>query len=343
MVDRRADHQGLQRNISALRARPPLPAATPWSTTPLDASDLTAPSVVVLLGSFGRAIRTQQRPVHAQCHAQRDAVRRRQSAARRRPTRWSATSPTSRGRRKTSTPRTIARRPTTNPLDGRMVDEHIYWHTNIDGDPVQLPRVDGIPRLARRVHPSFRSVAAGVRLQPCRALVSGPAASDRPAIRRRRGLAAIAYVADNNRIPTYYTIAGGHDRRCSAARLKLADYATLDDFTCSFERGFHGQVHCNIGVPSAAASSRPAARVTAACAMRARPRTRCSGAGTASSTRCTATTARSEPAPAPRLRPPILRPIPGWPTIQPTLRTTARSPRPASTGSAPTYGTDERK
>ena len=47
-------------------------------------------------------------------------------------------------------------------------------------------------------------------------------------------------------MPTYYTIVGG-SAADGGGQTKLADYATLDDLTFSFEHGFHGQVHCNIG------------------------------------------------------------------------------------------------
>ena len=58
---------------------------------------------------------------------------------------------------------------------------------------------------------------------------------------------------------------------------------------------------------------------------------------------CTATTAASTPPVVPLRRPPILRPILGWPTIPPTLRTTALYPRPESIGLAPTSGTGVRR
>jgi Common central domain of tyrosinase len=63
------------------------------------------------------------------------------------------------------------------------------------------------------------------------------------------GLRLSLYVPDNNRIPTYYTLTGGtvNDSNLAGTHKKLADYASLDDFTSSFEGSYHGTVHCNIG------------------------------------------------------------------------------------------------
>ena len=131
---------------------------------------------------------------------------------------------------------------TTNPGFGRVVDEHIYWHQVVGGGPVGnwrqflawhgyfLRRFDewrtefGYPKVA----PWY----------PGRPLPTGPA-FDHPASLR------LAFNPANNRIPTYYTIAGG--TALDAGRAKLADYLTVDAFSDSFEFSYHGQVHCNIG------------------------------------------------------------------------------------------------
>jgi hypothetical protein len=73
---------------------------------------------------------------------------------------------------------------------------------------------------------------------PGRPLPSGPQFDADAGLRQ-------PYVADDNRIPTYYTLVGGS--ASDAGRTKLADYAALDDFTSSFEFSYHANVHCNIG------------------------------------------------------------------------------------------------
>lgn len=131
---------------------------------------------------------------------------------------------------------------TTNPGFGRVVDEHIFWHQFVGGGPVGnwrqflawhayfLRRFDdwrtefGYPKVA----PWY----------PGRPLPTGPA-FDHPAALR------LAFNPANNRIPTFYTIAGG--TASDGGRTKLFDYPTLDDFSDSFEGSYHGTVHCNIG------------------------------------------------------------------------------------------------
>ena len=131
---------------------------------------------------------------------------------------------------------------TTNQGFGRVVDEHIYWHQFVGGGPVgnwrQFLAWHGY--FLRRFD-QWRAefgYAAVAPWYPGRPLPTGPA-FDHPASLR------LAFNPSVNRIPTYYTIAGG--TATDAGRTKLSDYPTLDDFSDSFEGSYHGQVHCNIG------------------------------------------------------------------------------------------------
>jgi hypothetical protein len=131
---------------------------------------------------------------------------------------------------------------TTNPGFGYVVDEHIFWHQFVGGGPVGnwrqflawhgyfLRRFD-----EWRAEFGYAKVAPWY---PGRPLPTGPA-FDHPASLR------LSFNPTNNRIPTYYTIAGGTSS--DSGRTKLADYATLNAFSDSFEFSYHGQVHCNIG------------------------------------------------------------------------------------------------
>lgn len=142
----------------------------------------------------------------------------------------------------TSTHRAVT---TTNPGFGRVVDEHIYWHQFVGGGPVGnwrqflawhgyfLRRFD-----SWRAEFGFPAVSPWY---PGRPLPTG-AAFNHPA-----SLRLASFNPDFNRIPTYFTIAGGTAADFGGQH-KLADYATVDDFSTSFEGSYHGSVHCNIGV-----------------------------------------------------------------------------------------------
>ena len=135
---------------------------------------------------------------------------------------------------------------TTNPLDGHVVDEHIFWHENVDGNltfPDWMHFLAWHGEFVRRFDLwrqqfGYNPVAPWY---PGRPLPSGPQFDADAGLRN-------VYFPDNNHIPTYYTITGGTTSDPFGTQLKLSDYATLDAFTESFEGSFHGQVHCNIGV-----------------------------------------------------------------------------------------------
>jgi hypothetical protein len=136
---------------------------------------------------------------------------------------------------------------TTNPQFGHVVDEHIFWHFSVHDSPafpVWTRFLTWHGEFVRRFD-LWRQEFGYNKVSPWypgRPLPTGPQFDADTGLR-------LAYVADNNRIPTYYTITGGAVADpFGSGQKKLADYATLDDFTNSFEFSFHGNVHCNIGV-----------------------------------------------------------------------------------------------
>ncbi len=129
---------------------------------------------------------------------------------------------------------------TTNPGFGHIVDEHIYWHQFVGGGPTG----NWIQFLAWHTHFLRRfdewraefGYATVAPWYPGRRLPTGPEFDHAASLR-------IAYNPDDNRIPAEFTLAG------SSATVSngLASFTTLDNFSNSFEGGFHGQVHCSIG------------------------------------------------------------------------------------------------
>ena len=227
-------------------AMPSLSAEQPWSTTALAASDLTASSVGFYWvpsaaqvepnnGPFTRNVSlTVMKSGGGSCVANATFnVERNESDI----TRQAEDFYTSNHRAATET----------NPLDGQVVDEHIYWHMNIDGN---LTFPDWMHFLAwhgafmRRFDQWRQEFGYNpvVPWYPGRQLPTGPQFDADAGLR-------LVYNADNNRIPTYYTITGGTVADGGGEK-KISDYATLDDLTSSFEGSYHGQVHCNIGAKS---------------------------------------------------------------------------------------------
>ena len=226
------------------QSSPPLPAATPWSTTPLSASDLTAPSVLFYWvpsaaqfepnnGPFTRnvTLNVTQSGGGSCSAAATYTVERTESDI----TRQAEDFYTSNHRAATET----------NPLDGRMVDEHIYWHMNIDGNQSSFPAWMGFLAWHGEFIRRFDQWRQEFGYNPVAPWYPGRALPTGPQFDADAGLRNV-YDPDNNRMPTYYTIVGG-SAADGGGQTKLADYATLDDLTFSFEHGFHGQVHCNIG------------------------------------------------------------------------------------------------
>jgi hypothetical protein len=229
-------------------ASPPQAAATPWSTTALAAADLSAASVGFYFvpsaaqfepnnGPFTRNVSlTVNVSGGGSCTASAalNVVRNETDI-----TRQAQAFYTSNHRAPTAT----------NPLDGQVVDEHIFWHANIDCCQSSFPNwmefLAWHGEFVRRFD-LWRQEFGYVTVAPWypgRPLPTGPQFDADPSLRNS------PYVADNNRIPTYYTITGGGaaDPRAPPGRTKLADYASLQEFVGSFERRYHGQVHCAIG------------------------------------------------------------------------------------------------
>ncbi len=138
----------------------------------------------------------------------------------------------------TSTHRALT---TTNPGFGHVVDEHIYWHQFVGGGSDWRQFLAWHGYFLRRFD-EWRTAfgyATVAPWYPGRPLPTGPAFNHPASLR-------LAFNPDVNRIPTYYTIAGGTVAD-GGGQTKLADYTSLASFTSSFEGTYHGQVHCNIG------------------------------------------------------------------------------------------------
>ena len=235
--------EGLGTTVSS-----PPPAALTWSTTSLAASDLSAASVGFYFvpsaaqfepnnGPFTRNVNlTVGMSVGGSCSSSvMLSVERNESDM----TRKAEDFYTSNHRAATST----------NPLDGHVIDEHLYWHMNIDPSQPSFPAWMGFlawhGEFVRRFDLwrqefGYNNVAPWY---PGRPLPTGPQYAVNASLRN-------AYNADAtaNHIPTYYTITGGTaSDPFGSGQMKLADYATLADFTNSFEDSFHGDIHCAIG------------------------------------------------------------------------------------------------
>jgi tyrosinase-like protein len=233
---------------------PSLAAAKPWSATPLAASDLTAASVGFYWvptaaqfepnnGPFSRNVSlTVTKTGGGSCTVSATyTVERNEIDI----TRQAEDFYTSNHRAPT----------TTNPGFGHVVDEHIFWHANIDGDLSFLQWMHFLAwhgEFVRRfdlwrTEFGYNKVAPWY---PGRPLPSGPQFD------ADTGLRLSPYVPGSNNIPTYYTISGGtvNDPNISGTHKKLADYASVEDFTASFEHHYHGQVHCAIGTQPASGS-----------------------------------------------------------------------------------------
>jgi hypothetical protein len=223
---------------------PPV-AAVPWSTTALQPADLTQASVSFYFvpsgaqfepnnGPFTRNVTiTAAKSIGGTCTVTQPLnVVRNESDI----TRQAEDFYTSNHRAVTAT----------NPLFGHVVDEHIFWHANIDGNQAANPAWMGFlawhGEFVRRFDLwrqefGYNKVAPWY---PGFALPTGPQFDADAGLRK-------VYNPDNNRVPTYYTITGGSATDPFGTQKKIADYLTLDDFTNSFEGSFHGQVHCAIG------------------------------------------------------------------------------------------------
>ena len=225
-------------------ASPPLSAATPWSTSSLAPGDLAAASV----GFYWVPSSAQLEPNNGPFTRNVSLTVIESGGGS-----CSVTSTFNVERNETDITRQAEdfytsnhRSPTeTNPLDGHVVDEHIFWHMNIDGNQGAFPSWMGFlawhGEFVRRFDLWRREFGynAVAPWYPGEALPTGPEFDADAGLRN-------AYIPDNNRIPTYYTITGG-SLSDGGGEKKLADYATLADFTQSFEGSFHGQVHCAIG------------------------------------------------------------------------------------------------
>lgn len=140
----------------------------------------------------------------------------------------------------TSTHRAVT---ATNPGDGHVIDEHIYWHQFVHDTFTDWRYFLAWHGYFVRRFDDWRQEFGYPTVAPWypgRPLPTGPEFDHDPTLR-------LAFDPSANRIPTWYTIAGGTAGDPFGGQHKLADYASLADLTSSFEGSYHGLVHCNIG------------------------------------------------------------------------------------------------
>jgi Common central domain of tyrosinase/CARDB len=132
----------------------------------------------------------------------------------------------------------------TNPSKGRVIDDHIEWHT-VPGTRL----LDFLPW-----HGRFLARFDQWRLEfgypkevawyPGTPLPAGVEMQHTPRL--------TSFDPDINRIPTWYTLAGGtvpapNIGPIVGGQLRLADFSSLSSFSRHLEFSYHGQVHCDVG------------------------------------------------------------------------------------------------
>lgn len=135
---------------------------------------------------------------------------------------------------------------------GRVIDEHKFWHTDGVGGRGGAAAMDEWWRFLAwhgyflRRYEEWRAAFGYPKVVPWypgRRLPSGPE-FDNPGLRQ-------AFNHDFNRIPLDYTLAGTPVAFGSMPPVvnvpMLANFHNLDAFSGSLEGSYHGSVHCNIG------------------------------------------------------------------------------------------------
>lgn len=221
------------------RNSPAPPNPLPWTTTPVSAADLTQSTVSLYWKPSPAQVHPLNGPPEARlvalsvntgsgpCNTSVNVtVERNLTDPDRQPEDYY-----------TSTHRAPA---TTNVEAGNVVDEHIYWHQFVGGGAAGswlqflawhtyfLGRFD-----EWRAEFGYPEVAPWY---PGRPLPTGPEFDQKPSLR-------IAYTPSGNKIPFQFTLAGSPPSGANP----LGTFASLNGFSSSFEGGYHGNVHCNIG------------------------------------------------------------------------------------------------
>jgi hypothetical protein len=125
-----------------------------------------------------------------------------------------------------------------NPQLGHVIDEHMYWHTDIGGGaPGTWPQFLAWHGYFLRRFDQWRAEFGYPPVAPWypgRPLPTGPDFDHTPRL--------ASFDPDANRIPTNFTLAGN-----GTPGSALGDFASLDSFSNFLEGSYHGNVHCNIG------------------------------------------------------------------------------------------------
>jgi hypothetical protein len=137
----------------------------------------------------------------------------------------------------------------TNPLKGRVIDDHMEWHqfpaTHLAGTPGRfLPWHATFLERFNQWRAEF-GYPPTVPWYPGSPLPTGPDVDHTPSLR-------LAYNPANNRLSPWFTLVGNGTTRPGGTEQRLRDFANLTTFSNAFEfcnqSGCHGAVHCNIGV-----------------------------------------------------------------------------------------------
>lgn len=129
----------------------------------------------------------------------------------------------------------------TNPEKGRVIDYHMEWH--------QVASTRLLPFLPwhREFIGRYNAWLAEFGYPPVVPWYPGTPIPTGTDINHTPRLGS--YNPDTNRVPTWYTMAGGtgDDPGASGTQKRLFDYSSLTQMSNALEFSWHGTVHCNVG------------------------------------------------------------------------------------------------
>jgi hypothetical protein len=126
-----------------------------------------------------------------------------------------------------------------NNLKGLVIDYHMEWHTVVGSRLLEF-----LP-WHREFLARFNSWRTEFGYPPIIPWYPGNPIPTGTDINHSPRLAS--FDPDVNRLPTWFSIAGGSTTGGAASEKRLADYTNLNDMSDDLEFSYHGQVHCDIG------------------------------------------------------------------------------------------------